>query len=80
MNSLQMNENHPLTKYVREKMKENVGKNFNVWNHVSELTGLNQQNLILLCKKNREESMKTTIGTYVILREQLNVDLLDKNY
>ena len=47
------------------------------WEKMSDETGLTVQSLINIAKKERDQIKSIKIGTYEILKEKLEVDLLD---
>lgn len=80
MRSKEFNEKNPLTIYVRQISKQHFGEDFNIWTDISERAGMSYVSLIRICKCSKEEIMKIPLQTYILLRDNLDVDLLKGNY
>ena len=65
-----LNEKNPLAKYKRSDI-------YLPWLEIERQTGLSHSTVIALAKKTYEEMLKVNLGTYLVFKEKLGVDLLN---
>jgi len=60
---------NPLIVYKRNSSLE--------WSEIAKLTGISEQGLYSLCRKDVSEMKLVRIGTVIALRETLGIDLME---
>ena len=76
MKKSSLNPNNPLTKYQRALSVKNVGRGRNNWKIVSDLSGLHLQTIISIARLDYEGVLRMSLRTYLMLRDNLGVDML----
>lgn len=67
---MQIQPNNPLARFKTANF-------YNPWDAIAKKVGISKFNLIKISKKNKDEVLKMSLGTYLAIKEKLGVEMLD---